>query len=179
LTCSPKTEPPFAFLARSIFFTRRIVRAWYQRKQASENKELSSLRKRQKDQIDKLKKLSNYDKITQMLERHGQIVQVPIKQGGMSTPGAKSRPGSAFSTPAGKSQQQMQLTPAQQAIMAAQRNTALSQQQQQQGKGGALPGTPQRGMPPPGLNMQVYPQGMASRKWCTVYLSDSKILISV
>lgn len=106
-----------------------------------------------------------------MLERHGQIVQVPIKPGGMSTPGGKSRPGSAFSTPAGKNGQQMQLTPAQQAIMAAQRNTVLSQQQS--GKGGALPVTPQRGVPPQGLNMQVYPQGMASRKLPIIYAAKS------
>ena len=161
----------------SIFFTRRIVRYWYRRKQERENKELTLLRNKQRDQIDKLKKLSNYDKITSMLERHGQIVQIPLRQQSSSTfgtPNAKSRPSSAFSTPVGKGHPipQGQLTPAQQAIAAAQRNTMMQAQSNsnvnmnptQQRK--AFPAPPNPGaLRAPSQNLNIRPDqgGLASR----------------
>jgi len=89
---------------------------------------LTALRKKQKDQIDKLKKLSNYDKITEMLERHGQAP--PRMSFGGGLPGTPARqtgsgskvPGSAYSTPVGGAKtpfgfgpgQMQHLTPAQQ-----------------------------------------------------------------
>jgi hypothetical protein len=140
------------------------------------DKQLVTLRKKQKDQIDKLKKLSNYDKITEMLERHGQVPLrsplpgTPIRQGG----GSGSKSGSAYSTPvggiggpatggkglfgaiAGQNGQTMQgMTPAQQQRLMSLQNT---QQQTQNNKGGKkmFPA------PPPvvhGLNAGLVPQG--------------------
>jgi hypothetical protein len=93
------------------------------------DKELTALRKKQKDQIEKLKKLSNYDKITEMLERHGQIPpRGPVNPFGTPQAGGKSRPGTPNATPMSNKVQSGPLTPAQQAIL------ARSMQQQGGGK---------------------------------------------
>lgn len=124
------------------------------------DKELARLRKKQKDQIEKLKKLSNYDKITEMLERHGQLPpRAPQNPFGTPQASSKSRPGTPQGTPSSIKTQSGNLTPAQQAILA--RNL-----QQGHGKrsfpapppGFGRPGppmTPVRGGQAASLNMQV------------------------
>lgn len=128
------------------------------------DKELARLRNKQKDQIEKLKKLSNYDKITEMLERHGQLPpRAPQNPFGTPQAGNRSRPATPQGTPSPVQGQPGHLTPAQQAIMAR-----TLQQQQRQGAakrsfpppppGFARPGlalTPIRGQPGSGLNVHV------------------------
>lgn len=135
-------------------------------------RELTALRKKQRDQIDALKKLSNYDKITEMLEKHGQssprsprlnnaapggAYNTPAKGAAQNGQGIQNSP---YATPGGKGGPGITMTPTPaQQLQAAQRG--LNGMPAQQGQNSALSplpagrpqntfGTPVRSNMPPG-----------------------------
>lgn len=137
-------------------------------------KELTALRKRQKEQVDALKKLSNYDKITEMLERHGQNTPRSSPSGASRTPARANgaQAGGNLATPANANGQGQAFvtspTPAQQ-LQAMQRG--LNPPTTAQGKkvmqphmvGDSRMGTPIRN---PGQAGMPQTPTLVARTWC-------------
>ncbi|KAN0061322.1 hypothetical protein ACQY0O_006168 [Thecaphora frezii] len=92
-----------------IIFTRKIVRFWYRRVGAAEEKHLVELRRQQRDKIDEIKRATKYDHLRMLLEKYDETqpraAKPPVQQQRPAPPGA---------TPSSKQQQQLSPQQAQQ-----------------------------------------------------------------
>ncbi|TKY89567.1 hypothetical protein EX895_001352 [Sporisorium graminicola] len=84
-----------------IISTRRIVRWWYRRIGAAEDKHLIDLKRQKRDKIDEIKRATKYDHLRTLLEKYDEATPKGSLPAAASTP-QKGKPGSKAGSPASK-----------------------------------------------------------------------------
>lgn len=84
-----------------IVFTRRIVRWWYRRIGAAEDKHLIDLKRQKRDKVDEIKRATKYDHLRMLLDKYDDAAPKPAIADAMSTP-TKGKPGSKTASPTSK-----------------------------------------------------------------------------
>ncbi|SPC63077.1 uncharacterized protein UHOD_05943 [Ustilago sp. UG-2017b] len=135
-----------------IISTRRIVRWWYRRIGAAEEKHLIDLRRQKREKIDEIKKATKYDHLRMLLDKYDEASPVKAE---LSTP-MKGKPNSKNVTPtkspnnpSPQQQQQQQrqriadsATPETAANLQAQKMASMRQQPRQQAPTASIPVLP-------------------------------------
>ncbi|EST04513.1 protein of unknown function DUF2296 [Kalmanozyma brasiliensis GHG001] len=84
-----------------IISTRRIVRWWYRRIGAAEDKHLIDLKRQKREKIDELKRATKYDHLKMLLEKYDEAGPKGASANAPSTP-TKGKPGSKSASPSSK-----------------------------------------------------------------------------
>lgn len=89
-----------------IVFTRRIVRWWYRRVGAAEEKHLIDLKRQKRDKVDEIKRATKYDHLRMLLDKYDDSKQptppppaTPTKKGAAAAAGSKSTSPANKATP--------------------------------------------------------------------------------